>query len=74
MLENGGGGNRDADPCSSDYPNRIPKIELLIDFRWPANGDVSDWRLSSDMGADTDSQVPHPGGSLHGDILLLGMR
>ncbi len=70
MLENGGGGNRDADPCPSDFPNRIPKIELLIDFRWPANGDVSNWRLSSDMGANTDAQVPHPGGSLHGDILF----
>ncbi len=70
MLEDFQGWSRDDQSCPSSHPNRIPKIELLIDFRWPDDNDVSGWRLSSDMGADTDTQVPHPGGSLHGDILF----
>gem|GEM_PF-250329 len=70
MLEDSGGWNRDDLPCPASHPNRIPKIEILVDFRWPADNDVSGWRLSSDMGADTDAQVPFPGGSLHGDILF----
>jgi len=68
MLEDAQGWNRDDDPCPSSHPNRIAKVEILLDFRWPADNDVSGWRLSSDMGSNTDAQVPHPGGSLHGDI------
>jgi len=70
MLEDAQGWNRDDIICPTSHPNRIPKVEILVDFRWPANGDVSGWRLSSDMGADTDAQVPYPGGSLHGDIMF----
>jgi len=70
MNEDNGGWNRDDLICPSSHPNRIPKIEILVDFRWPANGDVSGWRLSSDMGAMTAAQVANPGGSLHGDIML----
>ncbi len=70
LLEDSGGWNRDDLDCPGSHPNRIAKVEILIDYRWPANGDVSGWRLSSDMGADTDAKVAHPGGSLHGDILF----
>lgn len=70
MLEDAQGWSRDDEPCPGSHPNRIAKVELLIDFRWPNDNDVSGWRLSSDMGADTDVQVLNPGGSLHGDILF----
>lgn len=70
LLEDSGGWNRDDLDCPGSHPNRIAKVEILLDYRWPANGDVSGWRLSSDMGANTDAQVPYPGGSLHGDILF----
>ncbi|TPN84649.1 sugar-binding protein [Aquimarina algicola] len=70
MLEDSQGYSQDNLICPDSHPYRIPRIELLIDFRWPENNDTSTWRLSSDMGADTAAKVPHPGGSLHGDILF----
>ena len=70
MLEDGMGWDRDDLICPNTHPKRIAKVEILIDFRWPANNDVSGWRLASDLGADSDAQVPNPGGSLHGDILF----
>jgi len=70
MLEDAQGWSRDDQSCPDSHPNRIPKIEILVDFRWPDDNDVSGWRLSSDMNAATAAQVPNPGGSLHGDILF----
>jgi len=70
ILEDTQGWNRDDQPCPNSHPNRIAKVEILLDFRWPTDNDVSGWRLSSDMGADREARVPNPGGSLHGDILF----
>ncbi len=64
------GGLADNDPSPASHPYRIPHIQILVDFKWPSNGDTSGWRLSSDLGQMTMPQVPNPGGSLHADILF----
>ena len=69
LLEAGGFGNQNA-PCPTTHPYRIPQISILVDWRWPADGDTSQWRLSSDSLADTALVAPTPGGSVHGDILF----
>ncbi len=55
--------NKTANYCPATHPIAIPKIDMQIRYQPPPNGDVSKWRLSSDMYPDTS-----PGGySGHGD-------
>lgn len=58
------------DPCPSTHPYRVPQISYLLLWSNPAGLGEASWRLSSDKDFDKPTgQVPHPGGSLHGDWL-----